>query len=91
MSHPVMYCGRTGCGKQLRCMAVGVWIRDTDGVRAGDVYACPTCGREIILGAPQPVYRDDYGEGTELHDRVLRALDTAITPYVSRQYVAENH
>jgi len=87
MSNP-MYCGDEGCGEQLRCIQVGVWVRDPWGVRAGDVYSCPTCHKETILGASQPVTeRSDK----ELHDRIVRALDTAGMPYVSQQYVVKNH
>lgn len=92
MSHPVMFCGDEGCGEQLRCVQVGVWVRDQEGVRAGDVYACPTCHRETILGAPQPVRKTDTDpEAQAIYERVIRALDTAATPYVCQQYVVKCH
>ena len=89
MSHPILYCGDMGCGERLRCVLTGVWVNEgLAAVRAGDVYDCPTCGKEVVIGAERPVTLHD---NEELVLRVKSALDTAGTPYVRHQYVVENH
>jgi len=89
MSKPIVICAALGCGARLRCVQTGVWVNEgLAAVRAGDVYDCPTCGREAVIGAEKPVTLHD---NEELVLRVQAALLTTGTPYVSHQYVVRSH
>lgn len=83
-----IFCGDTGCGDRMQCVQVGVWVNDGfNQVRAGDVYACPTCHKEVVVGAPQPVGEFD---NEVLFARVKRALDSYGVPYI-RNAAVLNH
>lgn len=84
----ILFCGEMGCGRELRCVEVGVWVRDGVFVRAGDVYSCPTCHRDTVVGAERLVAPLD---NERLFERVSAALDATGAPYVRHQYVVDFH
>lgn len=87
MCDSIVYCGDCGC--RVMHPTVGVWLDNgSHAVRAGDVYTCPTCGKDVVIGAKEPVTRYD---NEQLVQRVKRALATTGAPYVSHQYVVESH
>jgi hypothetical protein len=68
----------------MRCQEIGVFVREGELIRSGDLYACSVCTESVIadFGAP-------FGErdAPQLYARVSAALGSL--PYISRQTLQE--
>jgi len=56
------------CGLTMRCQKNGVIVEEPQGWRwKADRYACPNCGRQIVVGFGAEPLPADYPEPTTHH------------------------